>query len=67
MIVAVRAEAGNPSEQEILAMFEGKVAKWQIPDAVVFTDAIPIGATGKMQKNILREQFGDTLIERGVV
>ena len=65
MIVAVRAGAANPSEQEILAMFEGKVAKWQIPDAVVFTDEIPIGATGKMQKNILREQFGDTLIERG--
>jgi acyl-coenzyme A synthetase/AMP-(fatty) acid ligase len=39
--------------------YEGKVAKWQVPDDVVFVDAIPLGATGKMQKNKLREQFSD--------
>jgi 3-(methylthio)propionyl---CoA ligase len=41
----------------LLAHFDGKVAKWQVPDDVVFTDAIPLGATGKMQKNKLREQW----------
>ena len=41
----------------MLAFYEGKMAKWQIPDDVVFVDAIPLGATGKMQKTKLREQF----------
>jgi acyl-CoA synthetase (AMP-forming)/AMP-acid ligase II len=41
------------------AFFEGKIAKWWTPDDVVFVDAIPLGATGKMQKNKLREQFKD--------
>ena len=42
---------------DILAHFEGRIAKWQVPDDVAFVDAIPLGATGKMQKNKLREQF----------
>ncbi|SDO06815.1 fatty-acyl-CoA synthase [Lutimaribacter pacificus] len=58
VIVAVKAEGADPSEQEILDLFEGKVARWQIPDKVIFTDAIPINATGKMLKNKLRDQFG---------
>ena len=41
----------------ILAFFDGRIAKWQVPDDVVFVDAIPLGATGKIQKNKLREQF----------
>lgn len=65
IIVAVKAEGANPSENEIVEMFANKVAKWQIPDAVVFTDAIPLNGTGKMLKNKLREKFGETLTERG--
>jgi len=65
IIVAVKADGADPSEQEVLDLFRDKVAKWQIPDAVVFTDAIPLNGTGKMLKNKLRERFGDTLIERG--
>ena len=42
---------------DILAHFDGRIAKWQIPDDVAFIDTIPLGATGKMQKNKLREQF----------
>jgi acyl-CoA synthetase (AMP-forming)/AMP-acid ligase II len=45
--------------QELLQFFEGKTAKWQIPDDVVFVDEIPLGATGKMQKMKLREQLKD--------
>jgi fatty-acyl-CoA synthase len=66
IIVAVKAEGAEVNESDIIAMFEGKVAKWQVPDAVVFADAIPLNATGKMLKNQLREQFGNTLIERGI-
>jgi acyl-CoA synthetase (AMP-forming)/AMP-acid ligase II len=34
----------------LIAFYDGKTAKWQIPDDVVFVDAIPLGGTGKMQK-----------------
>jgi 3-(methylthio)propionyl---CoA ligase len=44
---------------DIVKFYEGKIAKWQVPDDVLFVDAIPLGATGKMQKNKLREQFKD--------
>ncbi|MEY4977456.1 MAG: hypothetical protein RIQ97_2651, partial [Pseudomonadota bacterium] len=45
--------------EALLAFYEGKIAKWQIPDDVVFVDAIPLGATGKMLKTRLREQLAD--------
>lgn len=45
------------STGEMLAFFEGRVAKWQVPDDVIFVDALPIGATGKVVKQQLREQF----------
>ncbi|MCV2890956.1 long-chain-fatty-acid--CoA ligase [Ruegeria aquimaris] len=64
VIVAVRADGASPSEEEIISYFTNKVAKWQVPDAVVFTDAIPLNGTGKMLKNKLREQFGNVLIDR---
>ena len=47
------------TRDELLRHYDGKVAKWQIPDDVAFVDAIPMGATGKMLKNKLREQFRD--------
>ena len=47
------------TRDELIAFYEGKIAKWWTPDDVVFVDAIPLGATGKMQKNVLREQFKD--------
>jgi 3-(methylthio)propionyl---CoA ligase len=59
-IVAVVKRAGaDVSREELLQFFEGKTAKWQIPDDVVFVDAIPLGATGKMLKTKLREQLKD--------
>jgi fatty-acyl-CoA synthase len=43
----------------LLAFYEGKIAKWQIPDDVVFVETIPLGATGKIQKMAVREQLKD--------
>jgi fatty-acyl-CoA synthase len=63
VLIAVKAPDKNPDEKVLLAFYEGKIAKWQIPDKVVFTDAIPRNATGKILKNRLREQFGNCLIE----
>jgi 3-(methylthio)propionyl---CoA ligase len=61
VLIAVKAAGKDPSEQSLLAFYEGKIAKWQIPDKVIFVDAIPRNATGKILKNKLREQFGDCL------
>jgi 3-(methylthio)propionyl---CoA ligase len=59
-IVAVVKRPGvDVSAGELIKFFDGKTAKWQIPDDVVFVDAIPLGATGKMQKMKLREQLKD--------
>jgi fatty-acyl-CoA synthase len=57
LLVAVRRQGMDVSRDELLAFFEGKVAKWWTPDDVVFVESLPTGATGKIQKNKLREQF----------
>jgi fatty-acyl-CoA synthase len=59
LLVVVRKPNAQVSREELLAHFEGKVARWQVPDDVVFVDSIPLGATGKMLKTRLREQFKD--------
>jgi len=59
IVAVVKKPDVQVSREELLAFYEGKTAKWQIPDDVVFVDAIPIGATGKMLKTKLREQLKD--------
>ena len=57
LLVVVKKPGADLTREEMLAFYDGRIAKWWTPDDVVFTDAIPLGATGKMQKNKLREQF----------
>jgi acyl-CoA synthetase (AMP-forming)/AMP-acid ligase II len=57
LLVVVKKPGAEVTRDELLQFYEGKVAKWQVPDDVVFVDAIPLGTTGKMQKNKLREQL----------
>jgi acyl-CoA synthetase (AMP-forming)/AMP-acid ligase II len=59
IIAVVKKPDATVSRDELIQFFDGKTAKWQIPDDVVFVDAIPLGATGKMQKMKLREQLKD--------
>jgi fatty-acyl-CoA synthase len=59
LLVVVKKPGAELTRDGLLAFYEGKVAKWQVPDDVAFVDAIPLGATGKMQKMKLREQFKD--------
>jgi fatty-acyl-CoA synthase len=47
--------------EEILAFLGERVAKWWIPDAVIFLDALPVGGTGKVQKASLREKYANHL------
>jgi fatty-acyl-CoA synthase len=65
LLVVVRKANAEVSKEELLAHYDGKVAKWQVPDDVVFIDAIPLGATGKMLKTRLREQFKDYRLPTG--
>lgn len=57
MLAVVKKPDSTLTSAELLAFFVGKISKFQIPDDVVFVDAIPLGATGKMQKVKLREQL----------
>ena len=57
LIVARATDGQDLTEQEMLAWFEGKIAKWWTPDAVGFVEELPHTATGKVQKVKLRELF----------
>ncbi|MGU3628752.1 3-(methylthio)propionyl-CoA ligase [Comamonas sp. C24C] len=59
IVAVVKKPGAEITREELLKFYEGKTAKWQIPDDVVFVDAIPIGATGKMLKTRLREELKD--------
>jgi 3-(methylthio)propionyl---CoA ligase len=59
IVVVVKKPGMEVSRDELLAFYQGKTAKWQIPDDAVFVDAIPLGATGKMLKTELRKKLAD--------
>jgi fatty-acyl-CoA synthase len=57
LLVVVRRPGMEVSREELLGWFAGKVARWWTPDDVVFADSLPVGGTGKIQKNKLRETY----------
>ena len=59
LLVIVLKKGETAAKDEILGFMQGKVAKWWMPDDVVFVDEIPHTATGKIQKLTLRHQFKD--------
>ncbi len=59
IVAVVKKPGAEVTREELLQFYEGKTAKWQIPDDVVFVDAIPLGATGKMLKTRLRDMLKD--------
>jgi fatty-acyl-CoA synthase len=59
LLLVVRKPEATLRCEELLDFFDGRVAKWWKPDAVVFIDAVPLGATGKVLKNRLRDQYRD--------
>jgi acyl-CoA synthetase (AMP-forming)/AMP-acid ligase II len=46
-----------PAREPVLEFLEGQVARLWLPDDVVLVDALPLGATGKVQKAVLRERY----------
>jgi len=57
LLVAIINEGQSIEKEEMLAWFEGKVAKWWIPGDCVFVEELPHTATGKLSKKDLREDF----------
>lgn len=67
ILIAVRTENSTLSEKQMLAYFEHKIARWQIPDRIIFVDSLPVNGTGKIVKATLREQFGEILLNEVTV
>jgi len=62
-VLLVKLEPGvEATKEEFLAFLEGKIAKWWTPDDVVFVDDIPLGATGKIDKKLIRERMKDYVL-----
>ncbi|HWD23448.1 MAG TPA: 3-(methylthio)propionyl-CoA ligase [Burkholderiales bacterium] len=59
IVVAVKRPGHEVSREELLGFYEGKIAKWWMPDDVVFVAELPHTATGKLSKLTLREQLKD--------
>ncbi|WP_332678100.1 long-chain-fatty-acid--CoA ligase [Brevundimonas sp.] len=59
-VLIVKLKPGEAqNKQEHLDFLQGKIAKWWMPDDVVFVDDIPLGATGKIDKKLVRERMKD--------
>jgi acyl-CoA synthetase (AMP-forming)/AMP-acid ligase II len=65
LLLVVRKQGAQLTREEMLAFFEGRVAKWWMPDDVVFLDGLPHTATGKLLKTKLRDDFKDYKLPSG--
>lgn len=63
VLIVVKEEGSAVTESEVLAIYNDRIASWQIPDKVVFVDNIVLNGAGKMMKNNLRDAHGDVLLE----
>jgi len=59
LLIIVTKKDKKISKADLLKFMEGKIAKWWMPDDVIFVDEIPHTATGKILKTALRDQFRD--------
>ena len=65
LLLIVKVDGKDPSKEEILAFLEDKVAKWWMPDDVIFVSELPHTATGKLLKRDLRDEYKEHLIKSG--
>jgi fatty-acyl-CoA synthase len=61
----VLRDGAEVSEQDLLAFLEARVAKWWLPDKLLFIDQIPKTGTGKFDKKVVRNEYADLLMEDG--
>ncbi|MGA7328639.1 MAG: 3-(methylthio)propionyl-CoA ligase [Rhodomicrobium sp.] len=63
VLLVIKKEGQEVTKAGLLSFLEGKVAKWWLPDEVIFVQALPHTATGKLLKRQLRDEFHDVLME----
>jgi len=62
-VLLVKLKEGQAAgKEEFLRFLDGKIARWWMPDDVVFVDDIPLGATGKIDKKLIRERMKDYVL-----
>jgi len=62
-VLLVKLKEGEiATREEFLEYLEGKIARWWMPDDVVFVQEIPLGATGKIDKKVIRERMKDYVL-----
>jgi fatty-acyl-CoA synthase len=59
LLFVVRKPHTNVSREAILEFLAQRLASWWVPDDVIFLDSLPVGGTGKVQKTVLREKYGN--------
>ncbi|MGX5915057.1 long-chain fatty acid--CoA ligase [Aliidiomarina sp. Khilg15.8] len=65
-LLLVQLNAGKSLDKsDIYSFLEGKIAKWWMPDDILFVDTLPHTGTGKLTKNTLRDDYADYLLQRG--
>jgi acyl-CoA synthetase (AMP-forming)/AMP-acid ligase II len=57
LLVVVKKPGVEVTREELLEYYEGRIAKWWLPDDVAFVGELPHTATGKLSKMTLRQQF----------
>ena len=58
LLIAQPAPGASPTKESVVSFLEEQVARLCLPEDVIFVDALPLGATGKVQKALLRERYG---------
>lgn len=62
-VLLVQERPGTRAEKaDVLAFLQGRIARWWMPDDVVVVDSIPLGATGKIDKKLIRERMADYVL-----
>jgi len=64
LVIAVRKRGHDASKDDVLAFLKDKIAKWWMPDDIIFIDEMPHTSTGKMHKLVLRKAYENYLIAR---
>ncbi len=65
LLIVVTRPGADLTRETMLAFYNGKIARWWLPDDVVFVDELPHTATGKLSKRTLRERFRDYRLPTG--
>jgi fatty-acyl-CoA synthase len=65
LLLVVKRAGAELTREAMLRFYEGKIAKWSLPDDVIFVEELPHTATGKLSKLALRQQFRDYRLRTG--